>query len=320
MLKKILTASLLVALIGCKSSFDKLSNMEMELKSKGDYKSYLALEYLIFAREFRSSEDKKKSEYFSKKAIKIYEGSGFIPESPIKWNADPAQITEMVAMQKRLEDVLNQSNLKFYLPIQMAHLSFLYDCWIGRESKAIYRADEIGKCRVRFKNLLNEIEHYAMELRKDNTPKTIQKEPEFKRFEILFDYNSYKFNDRANQDLLKIIDYIKDIKTGYRILVVGNTDRSGNKIYNQALALKRASIAMNYLTKNGVPQDLVKIRSYGENFPDILTTDGQIDQRNRSVRIYILEGGMGSFDEIPLPLIDNKIYKEEIKALKSRRY
>lgn len=305
-------------LISCTTKLERLSRVEGSLRTERKYDSYLALEYLEYSRNLASVKDKKKSEYFAKKGLDLIDRKIIVPENPINWEADPAQVEEMVLMQDRLETILNTSNLKFYLPIQLAHLTYLYDCWISRESKAVFRADELAQCRVRFYKLAEEIEHYLVDLKKDQQPKVKIIEPEFERFEILFDFNSSKFNDKANADLIKILNYLKTIQVGYRILLVGNADRSGHELYNRDLASYRAEVVKYYLSKNGVAKESIETRSAGEDFPDILTKDGVHQQSNRTVGIYVMKG-LRDFSDYPLPLIENYVYRDEIKKARKER-
>lgn len=294
-----------------------LSRKENILKARADYNGYLALEYLQFARNLENSKSYKDAEYFANKGLKISLNQEYVPENPIEWNADRMQLEEIIAMQRRLELVLTP-NMQVNMPIQMAHLSYLYDCWSAKESKPIFRAKELAKCREKFYQLLGEIEYYIDDLKKDKQPKTIIIEPNFKKFEIIFDLNSAKLNDKANKDFIEIIKYLIDLKSNYRLLVVGNSDRVGSELYNQNLSSKRSQLVKNYLIKNGVPENLIEFRSFGEDFPDILTKDGTQNSDNRSVSIYVLTGD-DSFDSYPLPLIENTIYKDGIKKKRIER-
>ncbi|MBM3579468.1 MAG: hypothetical protein FJX34_01690, partial [Alphaproteobacteria bacterium] len=78
------------------SSIHLLTQQESALKTRGGYGSYLALEYLQFSRSLLSVKEKKTAEYFSKKGLGIASGVEFVPENPIEWKADPAQVEEMV--------------------------------------------------------------------------------------------------------------------------------------------------------------------------------------------------------------------------------
>ena len=51
-----------------------------------------------------------------------------------------------------------------------------------------------------------------------------------------------------------------------RILLVGRADRAGKKIYNQRIALERALVAREYMIKNGIPERLIEIKSFGEEY------------------------------------------------------
>lgn len=287
------------------------------LRARGTYNAYLALEYLDFARNLAQGNNKKDAEYFLKKSTEAAQDQEVIPENPLDWDADPAQIEELVAMQKRLELVSNPQ-IQNRLPIQMAHLTYLYDCWAAKESKPIFRSSDLAKCRGRFYKLLEEIEFYLDDLKKDQQPATTIVEPKFTRFEILFDLSSYKINDKANKNLLEILKYLLSMNGDYRVLLVGNADRAGNELANQNLALRRVEMVKNYLIKNGVTEDLINQRSFGEDFPDILTSKGVQEQSNRAVGIYVLKGAK-SFDAFPLPLIENFIYREGIDKARHER-
>lgn len=289
-----------------------LSKQEQQLKSQPRYNNYLALEYLLFSRQLLSVQDKKNSEYFAKKGREAALGLQVIPENPLLWKGDGAQMNDMVLMQKRLEDVLMASQIKVQLPIQAAHLTYLYDCWVTREASKVFRADEMAPCRVRFVRLLEEVENYIDESKKDKTEKVAIIDPDFERFELNFDSNLHNLNDKALKELTQFLKYIKNLDKNYRILVVGNADRVGKELYNQGLAMKRADIVVNYLVQNGVSRDFIETRSVGEDFPDIITRDNFSNPNNRNVSLYVLKG-YGSFKAYPLPLLENIVYKKEIE-------
>lgn len=254
---------------------------------------------------------------FRPKGLNVSHGYKVTPESPISWGVAGPDREDAIAAQKRLENVSTYEVQKI-LPIQIAHLAFLYDCWISKDSKPAFRAGELTKCKVRFYKLLDEVENYVDDLHKDRLPKTIILEPDFERFEIMFDLDNFNFNDKANKKLIEVIKYLFTLNGDYRVLLVGNADRSGNALYNENLALKRVEMVHDYLLHNGVAKDLIETRSFGEDFPDIITQKGVQQQSNRAVGIYILKGG-GSFAPYPLPLIMNDTYKDEILKARSTR-
>ena len=72
------------------------------------------------------------------------------------------------------------------------------------------------------------------------------------------------------------------------------------------------------LVKNGVPEDLIETKSLGADSPEILTKEDDQNKSNRVVGVYILKG-KDSLSKIPLPLIDNYIYKQEILKTRKQR-
>ena len=317
MLKVFFQIIVLVILTSCASNLQELAKRENSLKLDNFYSSYLALEYLEFSRSLGAAGNWHDSEYFANKGLDAAAGVRVFPESPIRWNLDFSQREDTIAAQKRLENV-SIFEVQKVLPIQMAHLTFLYDCWISKDAKPAFRSGEMSKCKARFYKLLDEVERYVDDLRKDRQPKTIILEPDFERFEVLFDLDSYNLNDKANKQLIEVIKYLVALNGKYSILLVGSADRSGNALYNENLALKRVENVRNYLAKNGVARDLIETRSFGEDFPDIITQKGAQQQSNRAVGIYVLKGG-GSFEPYPLPLIMNDVYKDAVLKAKAKR-
>lgn len=288
------------------------------MKSEKNYQSYLALEYLQFSRYLASIGEVRMARAFGNKGLDVTNGVRTFPESPIDWDADPQQRENMIFMQKRLEILLNHERMKTYLPIQMAHLTYLYDCWITRESSAEFIADDLAKCRVRFIRLLEEVERYT-----DNFENTKQEavkieEPKFQRFDIVFDLDSYVLNARANGDMFKILKFLKSMNGRYRILLVGNADRSGTMVHNQALAQARVEVVKNSLRQNGVMNHQIEVRAFGEDFPDIITQDGTQQISNRTVGVYVVEGNV-DISVLPLPLIENMIYRDEVIEARKER-
>ncbi len=320
-MKNIVNLIIIIALsISCSKKDDlvTLNSIKSQLKVNNDFRSYLSLEYLRFSNKLKKEGDIQNSEYFAKKGLKISNGLQIIPENPLKWNADEAQIKLMIMMQKRLDDLMQNNALVNNIPIQLAHLTYLYDCWIAKESKSIHISDELARCRVRFTRLISEIEYYQNDLRKDRTKPVINKRPVFQHFKILFDYNSSDFNQKALSEMLKILTHLSTIDKNYRILLVGNTDKSGGKIYNKLLSLKRINTVKSQLIKNGLSKEIISYRAFGEDYPEIITSDGIKKQENRSVDVFIVIGeNIKNFNKYEVPYIRNQIYKNNILKKKA---
>ena len=295
-----------------------LSSREQILKTKGGFDSYLALEYLGFSKRLQTVNDLKASEYFAKKGIEIANGKPFVPENPLNWKADKSRIEELVFMQKKLEILLGNQSLIFQMPIQMAHLSYLYDCWASKESKAIFMADELSHCRVSFTKLIDEIDFYLEEITKDKSPSVKITIPEFTRFEILFDTDSYILSDKATKSMVEVIDFLQEQRGQFRILITANPDNSLNISRNQTLIKNRLAVVKNYLIKNDIIQNIIDERIETEDFPDIIINDEITNHLNRAVGIYVIKGD-ADFKPYPLPLLQNILYKDQVEKARQER-
>lgn len=319
---KLFLAFLILALqISCahkSSDSELLAQREPALRFRIDYNSYLALEYLQYSRNLLEQGMTKESDYFAIKGLRASNNYEIFPEVPEAWGLNPARVGEVVEARARLE-LLSTPQMKQNMPIQLAHLMMLHDCWLSNEQKD-WNLSGLLKCKARFLKLADEMEGVARDWKQKpkEEPVVVQKEPELKKFEIFFDTNKYKLNSDANMAFLDLIDYLESLNGDFRILLTGNSDRQGGEIYNEVLSRKRVLVIKNLLMKNGVPADLIEIGSTGENNSQIITEDSQKSRYNRLVRIYVLKGH-DSIVEIPLPLIDNYIYKKEIEGLKKKK-
>ncbi len=310
---------LMLLIISCqKSSLEILVEKESILKSEPVYESYLALEYLNFSRRLLAIDDKKTSAYFANKGLEIFMRKDIVPENPLNWQADHNQIKEMIFMQKRMEEIDSLSSLRFQLPIQIAHLHYLYDCWISKESKSIFLGDDIANCRVTFSKLIEEIESYANDLKKDKTPKTKIIEDRFDRFEIAFDAQSSNFNDKSSINLSEVLSHLQKINGEYNLILVGNGDDNSNSLINQNLANDRLNNVKNYLINNGVVEHLISINYEGENLPDIVTNDLVENKINRVVAIYVFYQGK-NFTSYPLPILQNLYLRDQISKAREQK-
>lgn len=311
--------SLIILAFACQnSSLEILKTNESILKSEPVFESYLALEYLNFSQKLLSVNDKKNSQYFAKKGLDTFLRKDIIPENPLNWQVDENQIKEMIFMQKRMEEINNIKNLRIQLPIQLAHLHYLYDCWISKESKGIFAGDEIANCRITFSKLIEEIESFHNELKKDKTPKTKIIEDKFDRFEVFFDAQNANLNDQSSKQLLGIIEHLKKIKGEYNLILVGNSDDNSNSLSSQNLANARINCVKNYLLANGISQDLININYEGEDLPDIVTSDLEENKINRLVGVYVFYNS-SNFKSYPLPLLQNLYLRDEISKSRIKR-
>ena len=77
-------------------------------------------------------------------------------------------------------------------------------------------------------------------------------------------------------------------KPGARIILTGNTDRSGSAAFNMRASRKRAEMVGRELEKRGVPPASIAIVALGEANLLVPTEDGVREVQNRRVDINIL--------------------------------
>ena len=302
----------------CTNNLWRLVSRENELKMRDDFNAYLGREYLEMSRDLANKYQWTDSNYFAKKCIRALNNGEIYPEVPERWDLDASQMEEANASRTRLQFLLIPK-VKQTLPIQLAHLTMLYDCWISKEKKP-WELSDMSRCKIRFFKLVDEIEEYMNNLKPIEIVKEeeIKEELQFKKFDIGFDFDTYKFSTDSNKDLIDILDYLKDLNGDYRILLVGRADRAGKELYNERIARERVLMTKEYLIKNGVPERVMKIRSVGEEDSLIITKNDKQNKYNRRVSIYVLKG-QDDLSTIPLPIIENKVYKQEIIESKAKR-
>lgn len=319
--KNLLTILLLLFFSSCMSNLEHLSIKEQSLRSSKTLNGYLGLEYLQYARDLEVKERTREANYFAKKGNSAADNKPIYPEVPEKWKLDETQIEEATVARTRLLELLYNQRANQYLAPQLAHLHLLYDCWITNENNDDYLA-QMARCKILFFHLEDEINRYLKQMDKKEEAKKVNiieiKEPEFERFDIYFDLNLTKFNSKADKVFVDLYRHLESLNGDYKIMIVGNADRLGKKLYNEALARKRALAVKTRLLKNGVPQDLITVKSFGSENNQILTLDGDYNKNNRVVSVYILKG-RDSLEQIPLPLIDNFLYRKEILKTKKQR-
>jgi len=107
---------------------------------------------------------------------------------------------------------------------------------------------------------------------------------------ILFDYDSYKLKPAGIQTLDKLSQALSNHKE-LGVQLDGHTDDKGSEPYNLKLSEKRAWSAKDYLTKQGINADRIRLLYFGETKPkqDNKTTEGQ--RQNRRVEYTLFELG-----------------------------
>ena len=67
--------------------------------------------------------------------------------------------------------------------------------------------------------------------------------------------------------------------------MAGHADERGTREYNLALGQRRAEIVSDYLVLNGIQNQRITVKSYGEERPAVIGQDEQSHAKNRRVDI-----------------------------------
>lgn len=106
------------------------------------------------------------------------------------------------------------------------------------------------------------------------------------RSEASFDVNSASINNAFRTSLTTMAEVIGEYdKTA--VHVIGHTDSTGKKSYNQALSEKRATSVTSYLSENGVNRSRIRFAGRGENMPVASNKTSSGRNSNRRVEVYL---------------------------------
>jgi outer membrane protein OmpA-like peptidoglycan-associated protein len=306
-----ITPILLIIATSCSgiTASGRLNAKKNEIEKREDFNGYLAGKYLSYSNYKSEINEWNDANYFAKKGLKASKNKEVLPEDPMEWKTKfvlkNINMNELVFARNDLTAILNKEKAKEKYPMETANLQFLYDCWISEES--VYeKYDQVSKCKVKFfvlKDYLDEAlkEKKIEKAKEDEYLITKNQIKEGIEYNIYFDFDSYKLNRKANQEILTILNFLQKIDGDYKLTLEGHTDRVGKKLYNDSLARKRVMTVKNKLTKNGIPNDIISVKSSGENKPKIITKNEQREKLNRRVTIKVEEFNK-DFSPVPLPL------------------
>ena len=132
--------------------------------------------------------------------------------------------------------------------------------------------------------------------RLDECPGTAKGTPVDKRgCKIEGDYVLKGVNFESNSDVLRpgattVLDDVVAVLLKYpeiRVEIQGHTDSAGAADYNEGLSARRATTVRDYLASNGVAEDRMVVRGYGESQPiaDNGTSEGKAENRRVVLRV-----------------------------------
>lgn len=112
-----------------------------------------------------------------------------------------------------------------------------------------------------------------------------QQQAKSTEYKIYFERNSTAITEAAGNVLNSFIAQEKNRTTG--VSIYGFTDRRGSAVYNQQLALQRATNVRSYLIQNGFSYTKIKsLSGLGEDAAAADIADGEEDAQQRAVVLY----------------------------------
>ena len=103
---------------------------------------------------------------------------------------------------------------------------------------------------------------------------------------VEFALDSAEINDLSFQELLKIINFLREYPTSSAV-IEGHTDSSGAASYNQSLSERRAEAVKEVLSKSGIDAGRLSAVGFGEERPVASNDTAEGRQRNRRVSILV---------------------------------
>jgi outer membrane protein OmpA-like peptidoglycan-associated protein len=104
--------------------------------------------------------------------------------------------------------------------------------------------------------------------------------------DVLFDTGKYDLRPPAREALAKLSGIVL-AHPGLKLEVEGYTDSVGSETFNQQLSEQRATTVRQYLIAQGLPENSISSRGFGETAPIASNDTPQGRQQNRRVEIIV---------------------------------
>ncbi len=127
---------------------------------------------------------------------------------------------------------------------------------------------------------------------------------------IFFDFDASALRSESRRQLDQLRTILKQ-NPQYNVELSAHTDAKGSLTYNDALSNRRANAAKKYLISNGIPENRIKVSTFGENSPIAKnelsggkdTPEGRQYNRRVELIVYNPNGAVAPLvEEIEVPL------------------
>ena len=293
----LLISTFLLLINSC--AYFRLKELDKHNFSQDNIYDLVSKEYKEFAySELYEMHDELDANYFAFKANNILKTKIIRIENPNNWKIPDNYENEAKEEYKKISSLLKEE-FTFQYPKLVAKLVSGYDCWL-EQIEENWQIKDIEYCKNKFTNAYKKI--LASEVSKQSISKKQKSEissssvseknksyfikrDKTKSVLVFFNYDSHKLSITEKD---KLDNYIStSIKSGSNpIIIYGHTDTKGSKKYNLILSEQRALSVSKYFRKKGINNKLI-IKSYGEDYPLIITGDNVEEENNRRVEVII---------------------------------
>ena len=293
----LLISTFLLLINSC--AYFRLKELDKHNFSQDNIYDLVSKEYKEFAySELYEMHDELDANYFAFKANNILKTKIIRIENPENWKIPDKYENEAKEEYKKINSLLKEE-LTFQYPKLVAKLVSGYDCWL-EQIEENWQIKDIEYCKNKFTNAYKKI--LASEISRQSISKKQKSEissssvseknksyfikgDKTKSVLVFFNYDSHKLSITEKDKLDNYISTsIKSVSNP--IIIYGHTDTKGSKKYNLILSEQRALSVSKYFRKKGINNKLI-IKSYGEDYPLIITGDNVEEENNRRVEVII---------------------------------
>ena len=101
---------------------------------------------------------------------------------------------------------------------------------------------------------------------------------------VYFDFDKFTLSTKSIQTLKSVVRAMND-NTDMVITVSGHADERGTREYNLALGQRRGDAVKDYLLLNGISNNRVTVKSFGEEYPLVTGSNDESWSKNRRAEI-----------------------------------
>jgi len=103
---------------------------------------------------------------------------------------------------------------------------------------------------------------------------------------VFFDFDSFELKQESLSSLRRLNRFLRE-NSKVSILITGHTDNLGSDEYNLKLSLQRAQSVQNYLVKEGVKPDRIKVAGKGFREPMLPNSNASNQAKNRRITVSV---------------------------------